>query len=137
VLASVAVERLQALPKGDVSIRGGFEFDRALDKRPGGDRRKIELSAQWGGKERWAGWQPIAGAKVTYQLDAEPFDSRLYGDSTRTQRYTGVNLGVTRNLSDKQKLHLGYQYSQTQDREVKIFDQPVGNAVGVTFETSF
>ncbi|WGZ95347.1 MAG: hypothetical protein QJT81_05000 [Candidatus Thiothrix putei] len=137
VLAGVAVERLQALPKGDVRIRGGLEFDRALDNRPGGDRRKIELSAQWGGKERWAGWQPIAGAKVTYQLDAEPFDPRLYGDSTRTQRYTGLNVGVTRNLSDKQKLHLGYQYSQIQDREVKIFDQPVGNAVGVTFETSF
>lgn len=138
VVANVALEHRKALPQGgEVGVRGRLELDHALDDRPGDDRKELELSAQWKGKPLWAGWQPSVGARVAYKRDAKPFDVKLYGDSTRTQLRTGMDLGVGKTIGNNKKLQLSYQYGKTQDKEVPLFDQPAGSAVGMTFETSF
>lgn len=138
MVTNVALERRKALPQGgEVALRGRFEFDHALEDRPGGDRQEVEVSAGWKGKPLLAGWQPSAGAKVAYKLDGKPFDPKLYGESTRTQLRTGVDLGLSKKIGSNKKLQVSYQYGQTQDREVPLFDQPAGSAVGVSFEVSF
>ncbi len=138
LVANVALEHHKALSKGgEVGIQGRMEIDHALEQRPGGDRREVELSGQWTGKQLVAGWQPSAGIRVAYKLDAKPFDPKLYGDSTRTQISKGIDLGMGKKIGDNKKLQISYQYGQTQDKEVPLFDQPAGSAVGITFETNF
>lgn len=134
----VAVERRKALSRGgEVTLRGKLELDRALEDRPGDDRQEVEVAVAWKGKPPLAGWQPSAGVKVAYKRDSKPFDTKLYGDSTRTQVHTGVDLGISKKIDNNKKLQVSYQYGKTQDREVPLFDQPAGNALGVSFEINF
>lgn len=134
----VALERRQALSQGgEVGLRGKLELDRALEERPGGDRQEVEVGIAWKGKPPLAGWQPSAGVKVAYKRDRKPFDSKLYGDSTRTQLRTGVDLGISKKIDNNKKLQVSYQYGKTQDREVALFDQPSGSALGISFEVNF
>lgn len=138
VVTNVALERRKALAHGgEVALRGRLELDHALEDRPGGDRQEVEIAASWKGKPLWAGWQPSAGTKVAYKVDAEPFDPKLYGGSTRKQLHTGVDLGLSKKIGNNKKLQISYQYGQTQDSEVPLFDQPAGNSLGISFETSF
>ncbi|OQX06283.1 MAG: hypothetical protein BWK73_31270 [Thiothrix lacustris] len=138
IVTNVALERRKALAKGgEVALRGRVEVDHALEDRPGGDRREVEISGGWKGKPLVAGWQPSAGAKVSYKRDSKPFDPKLYADSTRTQLHTGVDVGVSKKIGNNKKLQVSYQYGQTEDREVPLFDQPAGSAVGMSFEMSF
>lgn len=137
-VSHVALDRRKALPKGgEVSLRGKLELDRALEERPGGDRKEVEVAVAWKGKPPLAGWQPSAGVKVAYKRDSKPFDPKLYGDSTRTQLRTGVDLGVTKKIDNNKKLQVSYQYGKTEDKEVALFDQPAGSALGISFEISF
>ena len=137
-VAHVALERRKALARGgEVGLRGKVELDHALENRPGGDRQEAEVSVTWKGKPPLAGWQPSAGVKVAHKRDSKPFDSKLYGDSTRTQVRMGVDLGVTKKIDTNKKLHVSYQYGKTQDKEVALFDQPAGSALGINFEVSF
>ena len=137
LVANVALEYRKPLPKGgEVGVRTRLEIDHALDERPGGDRREVELSGQWKGKPLLADWQPSVGASIGYKLDAKPFDPKLYGESTRTQLSKGIKLGLGKKIGNN-KLQVSYQYGQTQDKEVPLFDQPAGNSVGISFETNF
>jgi hypothetical protein len=138
VVTNVALERRKALAQGgEVALHGRLEVDHALEDRPGGDRQEAEISAAWKGKPLWAGWQPSAGANVAYKVDSDPFDPKLYGNSTRTQLHKGVDLGIGKKIGNNKMLQVSYQYGQTKDSEVPLFDQPAGSAVGVSFETSF
>ncbi len=137
-VSHVAWERRKALPKGgEVSLRGKLELDRALEDRPGGDRKEVEVAVAWKGKPPLAGWQPSAGVKVAYKRDSKPFDPKLYGDSTRTQLRTGVDLVGTKKIDSHKKLQVSYQYGKTEDKEVALFDQPAGSALGISFEINF
>lgn len=137
-VAHVALERRHLLANGsEVAVRGKLEFDHALEARPGGDRQEVEASLTWKGKPPLAGWQPSAGMKAAYKRDSKPFDTKLYGDSTRTQVRTGVDLGITKSLDKDKKLYVSYQYGKTQDKEVALFDQPASNALGITFEVIY
>jgi hypothetical protein len=137
-VAHLALERRKALSQGgEVGLRGKVELDRALEDRPGGDRQEVEVSVAWKGKPPLAGWQPSAGVKVAYKRDSKPFDPKLYGDSTRTQLRTGVDLGISKKIDNNKKLQVSYQYGKMQDREVALFDQPAGSALGISFEVSF
>ncbi len=119
------------------AARARLEYDHALRERPGGDRTEVELAAQWKGSLSTQNWQPSIGLKAAYKVDAKVFDQALFGDSKRKQLRTSLDIGTSKKLAKGRKLYLNYQRSRTQDREIDLFDQPVGNAVSVGLETSF
>lgn len=137
-VANVALEHRKVLVDGDeVGFRGRLEYDRALDNRPGGDRRELELSGEWKGKPFTGGWQPTAGLKLAHKLDEKPFDLKLYGGSKRDQTRAQLDVGLNKPFNSKQKLYINYQYGRTRDGGVPLFDQPAGSVLGVTLETRF
>lgn len=137
-VVNVALEHRQALAGGaEWGVRGRLGYDRALNNRPGGDRREVELSAQWKGAAVGKAWQPSVGARIAYRVDDQAFDPKLYGDSKRTQTRPRLELGLTKPLGKTHKLYASYQYGKTHDSELPLFDQPASNTVGVTLETSF
>lgn len=137
-VANVALEHRQALAGGaEWGVRGRVEYDRSLNGRPGGDRREVELAAQWKGKTFAAGWQPTVGIRVAHKVDEKAFDPKLYGDSKRTQTRPRLDLGLSKPLGKDKKLYINYQYGRNQDSEVPLFDQPASSTLGITLETSF
>lgn len=137
-VANVALEHRQALAGGaEWGVRGRVEYDRALNNRPGGDRRELELAAQWKGKSFASGWQPTVGVRVAHKVDEKAFDPKLYGDSKRSQTRPRLDLGLSKPLGKDKKLYINYQYGRNQDSGVPLFDQPAASTLGITFETSF
>lgn len=137
ISADVGVEKRKALKEnGTLILKAGLEYDHALDSRPGGDRTKVSTSAGWRSKKE-EGWQKTANLRLEYKRDAEPYDEVLFGDSTRNQTRTVLDLGVNKQMGKDKKLQFGYQYSQTRDSEMKLFDQPAGNVFTIGFESEF
>lgn len=73
---------------------------------------------------------------MAYKLDTKPFDTKLYGDGTRTQVNKSIELGLSKKMGNN-KLQMNYQYGRSQDKEILLYDQPASSAVGISFETNF
>ncbi|WP_028490471.1 hypothetical protein [Thiothrix lacustris] len=137
LVANVVLEHRKALNRGgELGVSGGLAVDHALEDRPGSDRHEVRVSGQWIGKPILTDLQPSVGVHMAYKLDTKPFDTKLYGDGTRTQVNKSIELGLSKKMGNN-KLQMNYQYGRSQDKEILLYDQPASSAVGISFETNF
>lgn len=132
----VGVEKTQGLDDGSsLLLSATAEYDLSLgQERPGGDRRGIEVALGWQDAAD-ATWQPALKLELGYRRDAQPYSRVGFGDSVRDQLRTRLNLGAGRAMGSRSKLLLNYQYSQTRDSEIPLFDQPAGHSFSIAVET--
>lgn len=134
VFVDAGIKRQQLLPEGGQLSTGiVFNYDHALGSRPGGSRVGLDLSGSWNG-ESMAGWSPSLGATLSYKRDDDAYNRALFSEGVRNQTQARLELGLSKKITNSNRIAVKYTLDKSQDREIPLFDLPLGNTLGITFE---
>lgn len=107
--------------QNSLQVKAGLRHDHALKDRPGKHRNTASLgiSSQ---HQLAKGWELRTHLNLKKRLDTSPYSQALFRDKKRDQYLGQAAISLRKPLSKKRWLTFDYALSQTQDKNIVLFD---------------
>lgn len=107
--------------KNNIQVKTGLQHDHALKDRPGKNRNTASLgiSSQ---HQLAKGWELKTQLSLKKRLDTSHYNRALFADKKRDQYLGQAAISLRKPLSKQRWLSFDYALSQTQDKNIVLFD---------------